>query len=64
MYDIYKKAVMRLKERSNEISMFLAHDKIWTKTDSVIRSTLARLQIVKNGETVGFFQGSICFRRK
>jgi hypothetical protein len=59
MYEIYKKAVMRLKESSKGISLFLAHDKKWTKTDSIIRSTLVRHQIQKDGENEGFFQGSI-----
>jgi hypothetical protein len=58
MYDIYKKAVMRLKKSSKERGLFLAHDKIWIKTDSIIRSTLVRPQIEKNDEKEGLFQGS------
>jgi hypothetical protein len=59
MYEIYKKAVMRLKDSSNKNILFLAHNKIKTKTDSVIRNTLVRPQIEKNGENEGFFfQGS------
>jgi hypothetical protein len=58
MYEIYKKAVIKLDECSKERSLFLAHDKNWTKTAS-IRSTLVRPQIETTGEYEGCFQESI-----
>jgi hypothetical protein len=50
---------MRLKESSKERSLFLAYDKKWAPTDSIIRSTLVRPQSEKqSSEREGFIQGS------
>jgi hypothetical protein len=41
---VTRNLIMRLKGRSKERDMFVAHEKKWMKTDFIIRSTMVRGQ--------------------